>query len=111
MLDCVGNANNVRLLLVPRNIVTSQTLSRNLRFLLWRSGLERSRWPHRIRQWVGASGDSVRAGHLLQGTAPAPTQDEVQKLARATGIEVERLLFADLVAEARTNIVEQNLRY
>jgi transcriptional regulator with XRE-family HTH domain len=53
----------------------------------------------------------VRVGQLLEGTGVAPSREEVRKLARATGQEVESLLSADLVAEGRTNVVEENLRY
>lgn|SRR5262249_52726099 len=82
-------------------------VSENLRYLLWRRGVDRKRWVEHLAHWVHC--DLHRAGELLRKGNLQPS--EAGTLSRATGYSEEDVRFARLVEEARAKILVENLRY
>ena len=79
----------------------------NLRYLLWRRGVDRQRWVEHLAHWVRC--DPHRAAELLRKGDLEPP--EAEALSRATGHSEEDVRFARLAEEARTKILLENLRY
>lgn len=82
----------------------SQT-AENLRYLLWRLGIDRNEWASHLAGWARCT--ERRAEELLQG-AKLETQEQ-ERIARAADVREEELQYARLV-EAE-DILLQNLRH
>ena len=82
----------------------SQT-GENLRYLLWRLGVDRNGWASHLAGWARCT--EHRAEELLQG-AELETREQ-ERIARAADVREEELQYARLV-EAE-NILLQNLRH
>jgi transcriptional regulator with XRE-family HTH domain len=81
-------------------------LSENLRYLLWRAGIQESDWPVHLAHWVGC--DDYRAKELLRGAEPH--QDELQRLAQVMSLSDEDLQFKRQVEIDEIDILVENLR-
>ena len=88
----------------------SHNISRNVRFVLWRQGVDRAEWVAWLLQ--RASLDRVRAGELVHcELADSQIGAEVLgELARAFDQEAELLRFSDFAADS-VNILLENLRF
>jgi hypothetical protein len=84
------------------------SITENLRFLLWQSRVAHDDWPHQLAVWAGCKPE--HAWLLLQGLA-LPTPDELARVARATDVTGDELQFARLVEEANVNVLQANLAY
>lgn len=83
------------------------TFHRNLRFLLWRAGEVREEWAKALGGWLHDSAE--RAGRLLSGQPP--TDAEIQRIARRTGLSDEELLYADLLDSSGEPVLTRNIDY
>jgi transcriptional regulator with XRE-family HTH domain len=87
-------------------------ISRNVRYLLWRKGVNRAQWETWLTSHTSMDVVTVRslvAGTLNDGQMPAR---DVRKLAHAfeLGDEDDNLRFADFVSDG-CNILAENLKY
>jgi transcriptional regulator with XRE-family HTH domain len=82
-------------------------LSVNLRYLLWRDRVPRSRWVEQLAAWAGC--DRRRAETLIDGARATP--DEQARIVNAVGVSEEELCFTELVEQSGVNIFSENLRY
>ncbi len=87
----------------------SERLATNLRYLLWRRGVPRGSWAAELRRVLPGEWSQERVRRVLS----RGTQDygEVQALATALDLRDEDLMMADLLAEGRTDVLQENLRY
>ena len=77
----------------------------NLRYLLWKAGVDRSEWVVHLRGWVRC--DIRRAEELLRG-AKLRTEEQ-ERIAQTTDVRDEDLQYTRLVATE--DILLENLRY
>jgi transcriptional regulator with XRE-family HTH domain len=89
---------------LPKGV--SAQFAENLRFLLWQKGLPSVSWADEIRSTLGPDFEDARA--LLLGSKPAD-EPRLQKIARRFGVDLEELVFGDLLAAAKVNVVQANL--
>lgn len=93
-------------------IEVAANFSENVRYLLWREdtakggAIRRDDWPRRVATWLG--GDVAAAGALLRGMR-YPQSEELERVSRAAKIDVEDLLYRNLLQEHGVNIVRENL--
>jgi hypothetical protein len=85
----------------------SNHVAENLRYLLWRRGVDRQRWVEHLAHWIRC--ERHRAADLLRKGDLEPA--EAEALSRATGHSEEDVRFARLAEEARTKVLLENLRY
>jgi transcriptional regulator with XRE-family HTH domain len=79
----------------------------NLRFLLWRSGIDNNSWVQTIAAWLRCP----RSRALRLMTNEQPTQAEVDELAGRLGSTSEELRFTNLVGDLGDDLFFENLRY
>lgn len=79
----------------------------NLRFLLWRAGIDNEAWVATVSTWLGCA----RSRALGLMTNERPTQAEVDELARRLGATSEELRFTNLVRDLGDDLFFENLRY
>jgi transcriptional regulator with XRE-family HTH domain len=77
----------------------------NLRYLLWKAGKPKDRWPTELATWLGC--DAHRALALLRGEPPSA--GDLRTLAARTGIPEDDLPFVDLTANL--DVLGENLRF
>src|SRR5262245_44856336 len=85
----------------------SDHVAENLRYLLWRQGVDRRRWVEHLSHWIRC--ERRRAADLLRMGDLEPA--EAEALSRATGNSEEDVRFTRLAEEARTKVLLENLRY
>jgi transcriptional regulator with XRE-family HTH domain len=83
-------------------------LERNLRYLLWKGGVDRKDWPSKLAKWLGCS--FLRAEDLLEGNGEALAQKEMKALEKATGVAPDDLSM-DLVENLGGDILVENIRH
>ncbi len=84
-------------------------LSSNLRYILWKQGLDRKEWPEKLAGWLGC--DLRRAEDLLEGEADGLRPEEKKGLAHVAGVESEDLQSADLIARDHVDALVANIGY
>lgn len=85
-----------------------ERVGRNIRYLLWRKGVDRDEWQTKLSEGLGCS--SERAGELLEGHGAGLTPREKQALAKAIGPESIDLV-ADLIGKHGVDVLAENIRY
>jgi transcriptional regulator with XRE-family HTH domain len=83
----------------------SKQTSENLRYLLWRAGVDRQNWPAQLAEWADC--DQQRAKALLKEAELLP--DEQEQIAERMNVTEEDLQFKRLVEGL--DILWENLRY
>ncbi len=78
----------------------------NVRYLLWKRGLDRRKWREQVASWIG--GDGRRAGDLLRGAKPR--RDELDHLAKALGVSARDLAGRNLLGDDEVDVLLENLR-
>jgi transcriptional regulator with XRE-family HTH domain len=81
--------------------------SDNLRYLLWRRGIDRERWALEVVSWLDCS--PARAADLLTGATPS--QRDVDELSRRLGVTPEELRFTTYLDDLGGDLLIENLRY
>lgn len=79
------------------------TVSRNIRYLLWRAKQNPEAWSSTLANWIG--GSETRAKDLLNNARPSET--ELSALAEATQQEGEMILYGELFT--KDEILKNNL--
>jgi transcriptional regulator with XRE-family HTH domain len=83
-------------------------LERNIRYLLWRGGVERKDWPSKLANWLLCT--LQRAEDLLEGEGKDLTSKEKKALEKATGHALEELS-GDLLDKPGEDILVENIRH
>jgi transcriptional regulator with XRE-family HTH domain len=83
-------------------------LERNLRYLLWKEGVDRKNWPSKLAEWLGCP--RQRAEDLLEGHEDVPTPKEMKALAHATGLALHDLS-RNLLEKRNVDILAENIRF
>ena len=83
-------------------------LTRNIRFLLWKEGVERKDWPSKLAEWLGCS--LQRADGLLEGNGEVLTPKENKALANATELAPEDLS-ENLLEKHGGDLLVENIRH
>lgn len=82
-------------------------INRNLRYLLWREGVDRRNWSAQLAEWLCCSEQRARvvmeAGSLIE--------EEIKRISEVLNIEGDELLFRDFLEEAHVDVLRENLRY
>lgn len=88
-----------------------EPVSRNVRYLLWRSTPERKRWPAEVAKRLRRSWSLERVSMLLEGQKLSDR--EIEDLVRAfeTEMDEETFRLGDLVRDSATDVLRENLRY
>lgn len=78
-------------------------VNKNIRYLLWRDGVQPEIWETTLAKWVGCS--EFRANQLLNAAQPAV--EELSAIADVTQQEVETILYGELFTDEE--ILRNNL--
>ena len=81
--------------------------SQNLRFHLWTTRVPRHRWAEQLANWLRCSEE--HAASILAGTPLSP--QELKDLSVSIGITDSELAHADLLAESKFDIWQENVSY
>ena len=83
-------------------------LARNIRYLLWKEGVDRKDWPSKLAEWLGCP--PQRAEDLLKGEGEDITSKEKKALEKSTGLAPEELS-GDLLEKHDGDILVENIRH
>ncbi len=83
-------------------------LKRNLRYLLWKHGVDQKGWPSKLAEWLGCL--PRRAESLLEGHGDHLTPKEKRALAHTPGIAPEDLS-GDMIEKQEVDILVENIRH
>jgi len=83
-------------------------IGKNIRYLLWKEGVERKDWPSKLAEWLDCP--LRRAGDLLEGEGKNLTPKEKKVLEKATGLAPEELS-GDLLEKHDVDILVENIRH
>ena len=106
-------------------------ISQNVRFVLWREGIQPSQWPKHLRArlgkvlgayyWTGPSGDSalrrlLTGAELLDGKVSEDSNEtdeinEISDIAKSFRFTQEELRSADFLHDSKTDVLHENLRH
>jgi transcriptional regulator with XRE-family HTH domain len=88
-----------------------ERVSRNLRYHLWRTTPDQTRWPGEVSRRLRKPWPTERVEALLEGRKL--TDREIVDLVRSfeTEIDEETLQLGDLVLDSKTDVLRENLRY
>jgi len=81
-------------------------VAENLRYLLWKEGIETGVWPEQLAHWAGCSAQIAR--QILEGTVSLPASQQA-RIADAVGCEEEGVQFKRLVEAEDIDILTANL--
>jgi len=81
---------------------------KNIRYLLWKGGVERKDWPSKSAEWLGCP--LRRAGDLLEAHDEPLTLKEKKALASATRLSIEDLS-GNLLEKHDVDILAENIRH
>ena len=85
-----------------------ESLTLNIRFLLWRDGVKRDEWSAKLANLLGS--DIPRAQEILSGGVDLqPT--EVALIAKAYKVTVNKLRTQSLVSEEKVDVLTANIRH
>jgi len=84
-------------------------LSQNIRYLLWKKGVDRFEWPAKFAEVVGCAEDA--AENLLSGGCAILGDKELKALANFAGVEQLDLTSKDLLVSADLNLFHENLSF
>jgi transcriptional regulator with XRE-family HTH domain len=82
-------------------------IQRNLRYVLWREGVDRRQWSAQLAAWLGSS---MHRAELLMEEGSL-THGEIERISDALGVDGGELLYRDLLEDAQVDILCENLRY
>jgi len=85
-----------------------ESLTLNIRFLLWREGVKRDEWIAKLADLLGC--DINRAQGILGGAAD-PESQEVALIAKPYKVGVNKLRTQSLVAEEKVDVLSANIRH
>lgn len=83
-------------------------VGRNIRYLLWKEGVECKDWPSRLAEWMGCP--LRRAEDLLEGHGETLTQKEKKAIANAAGLAPEDHS-GNLLEKHGVDILVENTRH
>jgi len=83
-------------------------LTRNIRYLLWKEGVECKDWPSKLAEWVGCP--LRQAEDLLEGHGEPLTLKEKKSLANVTILSIEDLS-GNLLEKHDVDILAENIRH
>ena len=83
-------------------------VGRNIRYLLWKEGVERNEWPSKLAEWLGCP--LKRAEDLLEGHGAPLLLKEKKALANATPLSLEELS-GNLLEKHDVDILIENIRH
>ena len=81
---------------------------KNLRYLLWKEGVDRKDWSSKLAEWLDCP--LPRAEELLEGEGEALTSKGKKALINVTGLPPEDFS-ADLLEKQGVNILVENIRH
>jgi transcriptional regulator with XRE-family HTH domain len=85
-----------------------EEIGRNIRYLLWKEGVEGKDWPSKLADWLGCP--LRRAEDLLEGHREFLTLKEKKVLSSATGLAPEDLS-GSLLEKQGVDILVENIRH
>jgi transcriptional regulator with XRE-family HTH domain len=83
-------------------------VGRNIRYLLWKEGVEGKDWPSKLAEWVGCP--LQRAEDLLEGYGELLTLKEKKSLVNATRLSLEDIS-GNLLEKQSVDILTENIRH
>jgi transcriptional regulator with XRE-family HTH domain len=83
-------------------------IGKNIRYLLWKGGVERKDWPSKLAEWLGCP--LRRAGDLLESHDEPLTLKEKKALESATRLSIENHS-GNLLEKNDVDILAENIRH